>query len=108
MWKKKPRKIKAVVKHPNQAPFMTPISAELEAMQELVGGYLQEIALSTDIVILCDEEGRLKGKPYNCTFGTHTFVGTIVFVGVKDNDWADLPITYSEFRAVFPALYKEG
>lgn len=105
--KKQPKMIRAFVKHPNQDPYLTPLSAELEAMQKLVGGYLQEVAISTDIVILCDEEGKLKGKPYNCTFGTHTLVGTLVFVGVKDNDWADCPLSYGEFRTAFPALYKE-
>ena len=105
--KKQPKMIKAFVKHPNQDPYLTPLSAELEAMQKLVGGYLEEVAVSADIVILCDEEGKLKGKPYNCTFGSKNLVGTLVFVGVKDNDWADCPLSYQEFRAAFPAIYKE-
>jgi hypothetical protein len=99
--------IKAFVKRPNEAPYLTPISAELEAMQELIGGYLEEVKVSADILILCDEEGKLKGKPYNCTFGMHDLVGTLVFVGVQENEWADCPLSYQEFRAAFPALYKE-
>ena len=103
-----PRMIKAFVKHPNQDPYLAPISAELEAMQELVGGYVQQIAINSDLVILCDEEGKLKGKPYNCTFCSHDFVGTLVFVGVRDDDWADCPLSYGEFRTCFASLYKEG
>lgn len=107
MKKNQPKTIRAFVKHPNQDPYLTPLSAELEAMQELVGGYLQEVKIASDMVILCDEEGKLKGKPYNCTFLSMDFVGTLVFVGVKDNDWADCPLSYGEFRTVFPALYRE-
>lgn len=105
--KKQPKMIKAFVKHPNQDPYLTTLSAELEAMRKLVGGYLQEVAISADIVILCDEEGKLKGKPYNCTFWTHTLVGTLVFVGVKDDEWVDCPLSYREFRTCFAGLYKE-
>lgn len=106
--KTKLKMIKAIVKHPKQDPYITPLSAELEAMQELVGGYLQEVAIASDCVILCDEDGKLKGKPYNCTFLSHDLVGTLVFVGVENNDWTDIPLTYGEFRASFPALYKEA
>ena len=104
--KKQPKMIRAFVKHPNQDPYLTPLSAELEAMQKLVGGYLQEVAISTDIVILCDEEGELKGKPYNCTFVSHDLVGTLVFVGVNKDIWADCPLSYQEFRQVFRGLFK--
>lgn len=106
--KKQPKMIKAFVKHPNQDPYLTPLSAELEAMQKLVGGYLQEVAICTDFVILCDEEGKLKGKPYNCTCMSKNLVGTLVFVGVKDNEWADIPLSYQEFRTLFKNLFKEG
>ena len=84
------------------------ISSDLEAMQALVGGYLQELAISSDVVILCDEEGKLKGKPYNCTFRAQNLVGTVVFIGVETEDGASIPMSQSEFRANFPALYKEA
>ena len=105
--KKQPKMIKAFVKHPNRDPYLTPLSAELEAMQKLVGGYLEEIKIASDLVILCDEEGKLKGKPYNCTFMSKNLVGTLVFVGVKDNEWADCPLSYQEFKTFFAGLYKE-
>ncbi len=105
--KKQPRTIKAFVKHPDKAPCFEKISADLDAMQELVGGWLEEVKVSSDIVILCDEEGKLKGKVYNCSFGRYDLVGTIVFVGVKDNDWEDIPLSPDEFKEAFPALYKE-
>ena len=106
--KKQPKMIKAFVKHPNQDPYLTSLSSELDDMQKTVGGYLEEIKIASDLVILCDEEGKLKGKAYNCTFVSHDFVGTLVFVGVKKDIWADCPLSYQEFRQVFRGIFKRG
>lgn len=102
------RMIKVAIKRPNEDPYVVPVSAELDAMQKLVGGYLQEVKICNDLIVLCDEEGKLKGQPYNCCLCGLTFVGTLVFAGVKNNDWADLPLSYSEFRTLFSRLYKEN
>lgn len=46
--------------------------------------------LAEDACILCDEEGRLKGKPYNTTVCGVPFVGTILIVGTSGEEFADL------------------
>lgn len=56
-----------------------PIS--LKILQEQVGGYIEVVPFEDNIVIVCDEEGRLKGKPYTATVRGIDFVGTIVFLG---------------------------
>ena len=52
----------------------------LKVMQSLVGGYIETVTLADDVVILCDEEGRLKDLPDNCEIGGVMFVGTILIV----------------------------
>ena len=44
------------------------IENSLEAFQEYVGGYIESIGLtSSGLVIICDEEGKIKGKDYTIT-----------------------------------------
>ena len=61
----------------------------LEELQHIVGGYI-EIAPTTDGgLLVMDEEGRLKGKPFNGTAtklylhnnnGRNFIVGTVLYV----------------------------
>ena len=59
--------------------------------QQIVGGYVESVMLADDLTILCDEEGRLKGKPYNCNIAGIDFVGTILATGVDGIDLASIP-----------------
>ena len=68
------KKISALVKRPGQPPRHVWVTDSLEALQKAVGGYIEMIARS-EFVVICDEEGRLKGKPYNCTIFGHDLVG---------------------------------
>lgn len=63
---------------------------ELRPLQQEVGGYLESVTLAEDVCVLCDEEGRMKGKPYNTTVCGVSFVGTILIVGVAGEELADL------------------
>ena len=99
-------KIRAIVKRADeQYGHVTWISNTLKNLQTQVGGYI-ECVTSADgnFGIICDEEGRLKGKPFNCTvnFGPYScdFVGDIIAVGQGDEDFEDLPeeITLKEWK----------
>lgn len=83
--------IKAIYKAPGKEPILIEVENELHAFQNAVGGYLEAVTFTTDCCILCDEEGRLKGLPYNITIlGCH-FVGPILIVGVEREDFCDVP-----------------
>lgn len=41
------------------------IDHTLEAMQELVGGYIEAIPIDDEVVIVCNEEGKLHGLQPN-------------------------------------------
>lgn len=58
-----------------------------------MGGRLESFTFAADACILCDEESRMKGKPYNITcFGVDfvDFMGTILMVGVAGENFTDL------------------
>ena len=58
------------------------------------------------MVIICDEEGRLKGKEYNSSILGVDFVGDIIFCGVKDGELADIPIDFKDFKRLFRFLWR--
>lgn len=79
----------------------------LKNFQMAVGGYIETVSLAEDLVIICNEEGRLKGLPYNCTICGVSFVGDIILAGVKGEEFADLPMDYKQAKELFGWLWPE-
>lgn len=51
---------------PGEEPKVVEISDELSAMQQLVGGYIQEIMpFDDEVALVCNEEGKMGGLPLN-------------------------------------------
>ena len=92
-------KIKAIIKRPDEEfGHMTWISDTLENLQKTVGGYIETVTLAQDLVVICNEEGRLQGLEPNCTIFGIGFVGTIAVVGVDGDAFADVPIELGEWK----------
>ena len=73
--------MKIIYKAPGRSAEVRDVPNTLEALQGLVGGYIETVTVATDAVIICNEEGRLIGLEPNCTLlGVH-FVGPIVVAG---------------------------
>lgn len=102
------RKTHVLIKDPGKPPRSVNISTSLENLQKTVGGYIESVRLVTDWTILCDEDGKLKDKPYNCTICGADFVGTIVFIGTKKSEFTDFPVEYKTMKKLFPQLWQEG
>ena len=66
------------------------IENTLEALQRGVGGKLEAVTLASDACVLCNEEGRLLGMPYNTTICGVSFVGPLLIVGIAGEDFAGL------------------
>ena len=98
--------IRVIIKKPNEEAYMTVIKNELETLQKIVGGYIETVTLADDFVVICNEDGRIKKLPQNCNVCGVDFVGTIIFAGVCEDEFANLPITYSKFRDLFPNLWE--
>ena len=82
--------MKAIRKKPGCAPEIIEVENTLEALQQEVGGYIETLSIA-DVVIICNEEGRLCGLPYNCRFVGVDFVGTILVVGRNKDEFCDVP-----------------
>lgn len=75
------------------------IPNSLQAMQEVVGGYIEAVYIGMGVNVICNEEGTLLRLPYNekavnvCSgfsdFHTRLF-GTISFVGAASDRFRSL------------------
>lgn len=85
------KQILVVIKEPGKAPVVEPwFENTLESFQAAVGGYVETATLATDLILICNEEGRLLGLPHNCNVYGVDFCGTILAVGSKGDDFASL------------------
>ena len=82
--------MRVIRKRPGEAWEPIEVENELKPLQQAVGGYLESFTFAEDACVLCDEEGRLKGKPYNTTVCGVPFAGTVLIVGVAGEDFSDL------------------
>ena len=83
--------MKAIMKRVGQPPVMEEIENELKAFQDAVGGYIETVQIARDLLIICDEEGVLKGKDFNCRIAGYPFFGDLVLVGFEGEEFADVP-----------------
>lgn len=99
-------KIKVFIKEPGKKLRSTAISNTLENLQKTVGGYIETVTLFSDLVIICNEEGKLRGLPYNCIILNKAFVGTLIFAGIDGDEFGDVPARYQDMKQLFPQLFE--
>ena len=92
--------MKVVVMKPDALPDVQDIPNTIEALQELVGGYVEVVTFGDNVAVVCDEDGRLKDKPYCATLGDVQFVGDIAIVGTDGCDFTDVPFSEGVLRCV--------
>lgn len=84
-------KIKVIIKRPGEKPYTTWISDRLENLQKTVEGYIETVTVCSDLVIICNEEGRIRNLPYNCTIQGADFFGTIFIAGINGEEFGNVP-----------------
>lgn len=105
--------IKVIVKEPGKPAYYDEIPNELEVLQATVDGYIETVTIvAGELVVICNEEGRLSGLPANCALRGIDFCGTIILCGVSADgeDFADVPSVMQDrelLRAYMPELLSE-
>ena len=85
--------IKVIVKEPNKIAVLKEIENTLKSAQAIVGGYIEILTITHDpkILLICNEEGKLKGLKPNFPFRGDLMVGTVFFTrGDDEGDLASL------------------
>ena len=89
----KSKTITGLYKAPGQAPETRTIPNTLEALQALVGGYIETVTVATDCTFILNEEGKLLGLPPNFYFCGDVFVGPVFICSTAGGDFADLSLS---------------
>lgn len=68
------------------------IDNTLEEFQKAVGGYIETVTLSQDLVLVCDEEGIFKGKTINepVSIFVKGIVGDVLLVSIEEDEFASV------------------
>jgi len=82
---------------PGKEPIVINIENTLESLQGQVGGYIETVTVFEDAALIVDEEGKLKGKPFNFAFCGQRLVGVVLAVGVDEEEFCDVPKAAEEF-----------
>ena len=103
------RKIKVLLVQTMRKPKEVEIRDELNAMQELVGGYIQEyFPFDEEVALICNEEGKMMGLPPNRAIYDEN--GQVMDVIAGDFFLCLAPVTSENFESLSPELlekYKE-
>jgi len=106
--------MKVIIKRPcDQFGEEATIPNTLKALREAVGGYIEMVTLDNGVVLICNEEGKLRDMPYNLTarklininafgslYGRFPIFGTIIACGAEEDQLADIPIDFNEWKAL--------
>lgn len=95
-------RIRVIIKRPGE-PYghAFNIVNSLETLQHIVGGYIETVTLGSDWTIICNEEGRLRGLPFNCEVCGVMFVGPIIFAGIDGEEFSDFPLSFEDYKVAF-------
>lgn len=90
----KSKKIRAILKKVGEKPEAVEIVTELEEMQKIVGGYIEIVPLAPvefGFALVVNEEGRLRGLPFNCRLFGQGYVGDMLMVKTRGSGFTDMP-----------------
>lgn len=85
------KKILVLIKEPGKLANLEPLfDNTLEAFQKAVGGYIETVTIQDDLVLICNEEGRLLGLEPNVVINGIEFVGPVIVAGVKGYEFSSI------------------
>lgn len=91
-------KMTVIAIEPGKKPYVQEIQSGLESLQKEVGGDIQAISPYTDAVsIICAEEGKLMGMPFNRALRDEdghiydALVGKFLIVGLGEENFTSIP-----------------
>ena len=58
--------IKVIVKEPGKDPEDKMVKNELHALQEIVGGLIEVVPIGNGVLLVANEEGKIRDLPFNC------------------------------------------
>lgn len=96
-------KVRCIIKRPDeQYGHVTNISTSLKNLQSIVDGPIETVSCGGSSVIICNEEGKIRGLQPNFRIGfgwlADVIVGEAIVIGVDGEDFCDLPIGFDVWK----------
>lgn len=82
--------IRVLKVEPGKVPEAVTVPNTLEALQAVVGGYIETVGLDANALLVCNEEGKLLGLPANRQVAGDIIAGTFLVVGSDDGEFCSL------------------
>ena len=84
--------MRVLMKEPGKDPHVMVVPNDLGTLQQLVDGFIEVHRLTNGLVMIVDEEGKLKNKQPNFRVAAlnDTIVGTAVFCGEDGEEFTDI------------------
>lgn len=96
-------KITIVVKEPGKTPEVKEIDDTLEAMQEVVGGYIELVAMPNKLDFYVNEDGIMQELPFNTHIRGLPVVGT-VFAASRNSSGDTIGLNQSQIDKVMTLI----
>lgn len=85
------RKITVLFKEPGKDAVIRQVEDDYQEIQKLVDGYFECMPFSDEAVLIVNEEGKLRGMPFNFHCWDD-IVGPAIVCGVSGEEFSDVPI----------------
>lgn len=82
--------LKIVYFEPNCPPFISEVGNDLKSLQRAVEGHMETVYMGDNTVLICNEEGKVKGMDCNRRVGDDVIVGPFFIVGEDGEDFRSL------------------
>lgn len=99
-------KISVAIKEPGKVPRHVAISNTLENLQRTVGGHIETVTIGEYLVLIVDEEGRIKDKEWCCNICGIDLYGTVIMCGIDGEEFGNLPVDWKDLNRWFPKLWE--
>lgn len=99
--------ITGLYKLPGKKPEARVIPNTLEALQELVGGYIEAVSVPVGggCVFICNEEGKLRGMAPNFYYRGDILVGPVFICCISGEDFSDLQLRDCGMKTLLAILH---
>lgn len=83
--------IKVIVKEPGKDPEDKMVKNELHALQKIVGGLIEVVPIGNGVLLVANEEGKIRDLPFNCKIAGHRIFGTFFLCGDGAPEFTSFP-----------------
>ena len=99
-------KIRIVLKKVSKEPKVMNIENSLESKQKLVNGLIEVVPVTDDILLICNEEGKLENLVPNLVFDHDFIAGDCFFIGDDYENGDFKSLTDEQIKEVFDICKK--